>query len=93
MKPKEMLNVIVAGFGLYSLWKGLACAVTVALVNLGFYAETTSSRGYYLAWSVIGLVLGIVLLRYGANVLAWILPENWPDSGKSKPEQPSDQGP
>ena len=88
MKPRDILNVVVAGFGLYSLWKSLACAVTVALINLGVYAEAASSKSYYLAWFVIGLVLGVVLLRYGARLLSWILPDNWPDNDKSKPEQP-----
>ena len=88
MKPKEMLNVVVAGFGLYSLWKSLACAVTVALINLGVYAEAASSKSYYLAWFVIGLVLGVVLLRYGTTLLSWILPDNWPNGDKSKSEQP-----
>jgi hypothetical protein len=88
MKPKDILNVVVAGFGLYSLWKGFACAVTVALINLGICPEAESSKGYYLAWFVIGLVLGIVLLRYGAQFLSWILPAHWPASDTSKPEQP-----
>ena len=87
MRPKDILNVVVAGFGLYSLWKAFACAVGVALINLGIYTDAPSSKGYYLAWFVIGLVLGIVLLRYGAILLSWILPDNWPDSDKSKPEQ------
>ena len=66
MKPKEILNVVVAGFGLYSLWKSLACAVTVALINLGVYAEAASSKSYYLAWFVIGLVLlAVALLSEG----------------------------
>ena len=88
MKPNDVLNIIVAGFGLYSLWKGFACAVAVALINLGLYSEAASSKGYYLAWFVIGLALGIVLLRYGAKLLSWILPDNWPYGDKSKPEQP-----
>ncbi len=87
MKPKDILNVVVAGFGLYSLWKAFACAVAVALINLGLYAEAESSKGYYLAWFVIGLALGIVLLRYGAKLLAWILPDHWPENEKPKPEQ------
>ena len=88
MRPKDILNVVVAGFGLYSLWKAFACAVGVALINLGIYTDAPSSKGYYLAWFVIGLVPGIVLLRHGYILLSWILPENWPDNGKSNPEQP-----
>ena len=88
MKPKEILNVVVAGFGLYSLWNAFSCAVTIVTMNLGLYSSESLSKGYYMAWFVIGLVLGIVLLRYGAKLLSWILPDNWPDSDKSKPEQP-----
>ena len=90
MKPKGMLNVVVAGFGLFSLWKAFACAVGVALINLGIYTDAPSSKGYYLAWFVIGLVLGIVLLRYGARLLSWMLPDNWPDSEESKRVQPEE---
>ncbi len=42
--------------------------------------------------SFIAIIPGICLAnlyeRYGARLLSWILPDNWPDSDKSKPEQP-----
>ena len=87
MKPREVLNIVVAGFGLYSLWKAFGCAVAIIMVNTGMYSDATFSKSYYMAWFVIGLVLGIVLLRYGAKLLSWVLPDNWPDSNKSKTEQ------
>lgn len=90
MKPKDVLNIVVAGFGLYSLWKAFACAVAIALMNLGIDTYTEATKGFYLAWFVIGLVLGIVLLRYGARLLSWMLPDNWPDSEESKRVQPEE---
>lgn len=33
MEPKELLNVIVAGFGIYSLWQATRCGAKVILVK------------------------------------------------------------
>ena len=90
MKPRELLNVIVAGFGLYCLWRAFGCAVAITLMNTGVYPDDTYSKGYYMVWFVIGLVLGILLLRFGARFLSWLIPKNWPNSDESKPEHPKE---
>jgi hypothetical protein len=53
------------------------------MINLGVCADAESSKGHYLTWFVVGLALGIVLLRYGARLLAWILPDTCPATRQS----------
>lgn len=88
MKPKELLNVIVAGFGIYSLWQATRCGAEVILVKKGLFPNESSTG--FIVWMFIDLIIGLILIRYGSTLTTWMLPKNWPSSRESEPEQPKE---
>ena len=84
MKPRETLNVAVAVFGFYSIYKALDSALGAVGACFLPYA-TPSANYYYPIFAVAQLSLGSVLLRYGPRIVSWVFPPDWPN-------QPTDPG-
>jgi hypothetical protein len=82
MKARDIFGIIVRSIGicamLYSLWY-LAFGVAVLVGLLADERHTTEEGAYFIS-GIVGFVVGIVLLRFGREIVRFSYPNDKNDS-------------
>jgi hypothetical protein len=92
MNPRDVFRVIVATFGLYSIWRGALDAVDSVWMTMDLVQLTHSSPKYFAARGAFEIVFGLLLIHGFFPFVNWAFPtEVIDDSEHTSNEQAKEE--